>query len=874
MSGKNHSLSVLAILLCVVLPLVVEAQEGTYVVDRKFQWEKWTFPKGVVKLELDGRVGLARIRGEEDSLNACLNADEFTYVWMGDTGTADDVEVSGGIKEKADFSNKHAAWKIIDGDPSTWWSPDPGDDLEDWWIEVDLGRAVAASKIRLVFADEAGTEPFRDFSVYVSDGASMYPGESTVEYTLIGRTTRPNTHLVVEYDLACSATVPIITGGDVADAFDFGQVKYVRVILNSKSTSPALAELEVCALGDNIALGTDERGGSLEVHSDYRNGPNIKDGDLTTRWLFPILTDETWNAGYGDDPVGGAWFVWDLGTVFWLDRIVVWFGGPAYALIRGNPHWPEGYLLYTSDGTRTIEGELDYVLVADVYNRDLPTEYNFNHEFGPRRARYLFFRHAHGTGNWRTRANGGGMMHEMQIFGEGYPASVTLTSDFIDLGESKSITRLEWDADIPPGTRVAARSRSGDTMEVVKHWYNHRGKEITKAQYDALPPPMRGEITEEIVLPDWSFWSEEYDWSGQGFLSPSPRRYTQLELTLISVDPEVAPVLNSLSLQYTDPLVRSVVGRIDPESAPADVEKDFTYTVSSLRGYGDTGFDRVLIRVPSPVDSSDVSLWVNGISVSAKSVMAVGDSLVVDLTEVVQAHRVTMQEGTIREGVTTLVVREDVVIAGKDTLALYGTPLSVRGSRVTVGSTRITVQDGSVIAADSTLLSGTITLEGESLLVHNDSVEIGFRCRITANSTLFEAFVGNSTKPGLWQRVDPVKRRATIVTLPSLPDTEDLIGNVSILPEVITPNGDGANDETTIRFSIFKVEKEAKVTIHDLRGKVIRELACSSELENIYRWDGRNESEKVVPPGVYFCQIYVHADVGDQTLTRIIGVVY
>ncbi len=862
-----RSLLALGILLCLGSFLSIgSVRAGTYRIYRKSQWENWTFPKGVVKLEADGRLNLVRLHARKDSLNACLDADEFKH-WS----IAKKDSITGGIKEAR--SNRWDAGKIIDGDYNTYWSPDQGDDLEDWWIEVDLGRAVAAAEVRLVFADQEGARPFRDFSVYKSDGARIYAGSDIVEYTLVGKTTRPNTSSVVRYELGFCKTDTTRAGGEVTRALDFDQVQYVRIILDSKSETPALAELEVYTLGDNIALGTDQRGGSLVVHCYQPKGHPLYDGDLTTNWLFPLLTDENWDKGTGTDPDAGPYFEWDLGNLFWLNQIVLWFGGPGFAMGRyGSATYAEGYIIATSDGSKTTEGKFDYELVADVWNRDMPYQYNFSHGFERRKVRYIFFRHAHGTGNWRSRANSGAMLHELQIFGEGYPARVVLTSNFIDLVGSKNITSLEWDAVAPKGTRVEVRSRSGNTMEVVKHWYNHWGQEITEAAYYKLPPPMRGEITEEIRLPDWSSWSQVYDWSGQSFLSPSPRRYTQLELALVSDDPDTCLTLNSLSINYTDPWIKGVMGEITPRFAPADLPQDFVYTVSSLRGYRDTGFDRVMINVPSPVDSSDVSLRVNGVSVPPKSIIAGDDSLVLDIAEVVQAHRVTMREGTIRKGLTTFVVREDLLIAGRDTLALYGAPVTIQGSRVTIGSTRITVRGGSVTVADSTLLSGTITLEGDSLAVHNDPVEIGFKCRFIENCTLLDAFVGNSAKPGLWQRIDPVRRKATTVALPSLPASDDLIGNLSITPRIITPNGDGANDEMTISFSIFKVNKPAKVTIYDLRGEMIKELEPASG--NPYVWDGRDSSGERVAPGIYVCQIHVDADAGDNTATRTVGVAY
>ena len=51
----------------------------------------------------------------------------------------------------------------------------------------------------------------------------------------------------------------------------------------------------------------------------------------------------------------------------------------------------------------------------------------------------------------------GGLCRALQLFvfySEGYPAQVELESADIPLGGAVSIQRLEWDAQVPPGTSI------------------------------------------------------------------------------------------------------------------------------------------------------------------------------------------------------------------------------------------------------------------------------------------------------------------------------------------------------------------------------------------------------------------------------------
>ena len=160
-------------------------------------------------------------------------------------------------------------------------------------------------------------------------------------------------------------------------------------------------------------------------------------------------------------------------------------------------------------------------------------------------------------------------------------------------------------------------------------------------------------------------------------------------------------------------------------------------------------------------------------------------------------------------------------------------------------------------------------------------VEVRFRCKVFLNGTPLQAQVAYSAKPSLWQRVDPgnatdlVESETTTVLLPV---GDELIGNVSVSPGVITPNGDGENDEAVVAFSVFKVNvpRSIKVTVYDLKGDKIRGLVDRLGSSGNYQvpWNGRDESGKMVPPGPYIFRIEVGGKSGDAFVSRTIGVVY
>ena len=556
----------------VVLVSALTAQPNQLRFDRLGEWR---IPDGTVEISPDGAVTPRFMRGNGNALSGEI-VDHLRAHPPRRLEDKDPAEIS--LLDAVLFgTDVRGTIRLMDGNLNTFWEPDLTVPPEDWKLVLDLGRVVLASKIVLHFLPQDEPSSLR-FRVSSGVGEKLEDGRSVLDLALAGTTDGPDgNETAFEFTPAAMNTnAPGLT------PLRFVEIRMLDAESVENGVPARLAEVEVMARGHNPAFGSTERGGSVTLYADGETGgepsePAI-DGNAET---FQFLNGET------------SEVVLDLGAAFWVDSVRL-------LVNRVGSAAPDGFQLEISDGTRDGDGALMWASAGDV-STPAGTDRYFDFAFDMELQRVRFLRAIP-----RLPSTGTAGLSEILVSGEGFVPDVVLTSDLINLGRLRNLVTLDWDADTPPGTRVALQTRTGNTLDTVSHYFDVDGVEITEQRYSRLHRLRKGAITEEFVPgEDWGPWSTPQTHPGSEITSRNVAEYALIRATLISDDTMAAPALRSVRLNTAPPLARDLRGEVWPNFViEAGEPQDFSYYIRPEMDGRMPGFDMIRITTTdhSPIE--------------------------------------------------------------------------------------------------------------------------------------------------------------------------------------------------------------------------------------------------------------------------------
>ena len=104
-----------------------------------------------------------------------------------------------------------------------------------------------------------------------------------------------------------------------------------------------------------------------------------------------------------------------------------------------------------------------------------------------------------------------------------------------------------------------------------------------------------------------------------------------------------------------------------------------------------------------------------------------------------------------------------------------------------------------------------------------------------------------------------------------------ILGAVGLSAPVVTPNGDGTNEQVAIGFDLFGVAGGTlRVEVCDLSGRRCAAILDAQAAAGPYSllWDARDKRGKLVPPGLYLIRVAVEVDRGTFARMAAVGVAY
>lgn len=437
-----------------------------------------------------------------------------------------------------------------------------------------------------------------------------------------------------------------------------------------------------------------------------------------------------------------------------------------------------------------------------------------------------------------------GTVSEFEVYGEGVPRRVIYKTKIIDLGVEQNFGRLFFAAtpmrrvgvafveapDAQAGVQVEVRTGRDDDPNIYREYtVTGKEKEVSRARYEnelrtgfertcascdyvqrAPRPGMRASILYDSD--HWTYWSSPIAQSGAS-LGLASGSHIQVRITLESEAFADFVRLDSLWIETAPLLADRVVGEV----ALLDQQRP-------ARGIAEVELGQ----------SADFTYDVAAVFSSSG------------------------QRGF------------DVVYIRTDTRPQF--------KSLSIGDER--VEPISVEESDSGL---RVLLPQRISQANNRSLRIVFAAEVFELATTFLGEISDSQTEGLPQPVvggDANDQVATngLRVISGAADVFSVLRDITFSSPVVTPNGDGIHDEIEINYALFGLPESVPVElrVHRMDGGRLVTLPLGEQMAGFHttRWDGRDESGRLVQPGMYLISIAVLAERRNDLSIRPVGVAY
>ena len=444
----------------------------------------------------------------------------------------------------------------------------------------------------------------------------------------------------------------------------------------------------------------------------------------------------------------------------------------------------------------------------------------------------------------RTRGSGVrlGTIGDFELWTEGIPKRVLYTTRILDLDQEVNFGRVFWDATrmrMVDGQAVEAPDaratikvelRSGrDEDPNIYHEFTDSGEEVAVArerfEKELKPPDIdRSSVIQEgkpglrasikYDTENWTYWS--FPITEPGTQTPLERSsYLQLRVTLESRAFDDFMRLDSLWVEMSPPLVRQVAGEVARLDEPRPAN----------------GLTRVELG-----EMIDFTYDINADFTSS----AQGGFDAVRIQTGSRPHFSSLEMGTPLAS-----VEADRVVEDEEGLTVYLAEKMTRASNVP-----LRLRFGTEVFVFANTFAGEVfdTASGDL----PQRIEAGDVSDVVGTNSL---------------KVWGVSAEATQV-----------IEDLRFSTEVVTPNGDGVNDELTIDYSLFRLPGSVpmELNVYRLDGTLAARFDIGRQGAGPQRviWNGRAGDDELLAPGLYLLDISLKSEL--ETLHRIrpVGVAY